>query len=173
MGSSCAIHVDNCGVTSTVRGYKECGVISGWMGSYGKLSNCWSISQVYEEKQEIDKNSAPTVDPCKNFVRKKNCECKNNWWIYEQKDVVNHTFKLDIVPTGELAWVLNGKQFKEPVWYQRVGDDEVPYLDERRGVVAKLGDKYYSIYDEASLTEAVEVVKNDNDYMVNDALANA
>lgn len=173
MGGSCAIHVDNCGVTSTVRGYKECGVISGWMGSYGKLSNCWSISQVYEEKQEIDKNSAPTVDPCKNFVRKKNCECKNNWWIYEQKDVVNHTFKMDIVPTGELAWVLNGKQFKEPVWYQRVGDDEVPYLDERRGVVAKLGDKYYSIYDEASLTEAVEAVKNDNDYMVNDALANS
>ena len=164
MGSTCAIVVDNCGVTSIVKGKKECGVISGWMGSYGKLTNCWAISDVLEggsiSEDGLDRVDGSHVD---NFVRKKSCECKNNWWLYDQKDVVTNKFKMDIVPTGELAWVLNNKQFKKPVWYQRIGDDAIPFLDERRGVVAKLYDKYYSIYDNESLLEAIEAVKVANE----------
>ena len=165
MGSSCAIAVDNCGVTSTIRCKKEGGVISGWMGSYGTLTNCWSISNVYEESDGVNMDADPDAGKrVDNFVRySKLATVKNNWWLYKQDNVVTNTFKMDIVPTGELAWVLNNKQFKEPVWYQRIGDDEVPFLDKRRGVVAKLYDNYYSIYDDESLTEAIEVVKQANE----------
>ena len=148
MGSTCAIVVDNCGVTSTIKCVKEGGVISGWMGSYGKLTNCWSISDVYEGESRVD-----------NFVRYSACSCSNNWWLYDQSSVVSNKFTMDIVPTGELAWALNNKQFKTPVWYQRIGEDDIPYLDQNRGVVAKLNDVYYSIYDETTLNEAIEAVK--------------
>lgn len=167
MGSTCAIAVDNCGVTSTIRCKKEGGVISGWMGSYGTLTNCWSISNVYEEgdgvNMDADPDAAKRVD---NFVRYSSTnklQTANNWWLYKQDQVVTNTFKMDIVPTGELAWVLNNKQFKEPIWYQRIGDDEVPFLDKRRGVVAKLYDNYYSIYNDESLAEAIEAVKHTNE----------
>ena len=151
MGSTCAIVVDNCGVTSTVTGPKENGVISGWMGSHGTLTNCWSISEVYEGDNLVS-----------NFVRA-TPKSENNWWIKGQDGIVTNTFNLDIVSTGELAWRLNRSQFKEPVWYQRVGDDAVPYLDSERGVVAYICGEYYSIYDDASLMEAVDAAKAGND----------
>ncbi len=159
MGSSCAIVVDNCGVTSTVTGPKENGVISGWMGSYGTLTNCWSISEVYEGENLVS-----------NFVRA-TPKSENNWWIKEQENIVTNTFNMDIVSTGELAWRLNRSQFKEPVWYQRVGDDEIPYLDSERGVVAYICGGYYSIYDEATLMEAVDAARAGNDALVNEAVA--
>ncbi len=160
MGSTCAITVDNCGVTSEIRGPLENGVISGWMGSYGKLSNCWSISDVYEGETRVN-----------NFVRATPTS-SNNWWLYEHANIVTNTFKEEIVPTGELAWVLNKKQFKDPVWYQRIGEDDIPYLDEERGVVALVNGKYYSIYDEESLGNVVTDVKTEYEALVSDAIAN-
>ncbi len=160
MGSTCAITVDNCGVTSEIHGPTENGVISGWMGSYGKLSNCWSISDVYQGADRVD-----------NFVRYGTCTCTNNWWNYSQSSVVTNTFNRENAATGELAWGLNNSQFKEPVWYQRIGEDDIPYLDSERGVVAKLNGEYYSIYDEASLDEAIAAVKGQYEETVNDAKA--
>ena len=89
MGSTCAIVVDNCGVTSTVTGPKENGVISGWMGSHGTLTNCWSISNVYEGDNLVS-----------NFVRATPAS-KNNWWIKGQDGIVTNTFNMDIVDTGD------------------------------------------------------------------------
>ena len=167
MGSNyCTVQVDNCGVTSTIRCKTQGGVISGWMGNHGKLTNCWAISNVYEEGTTVNPDNAPDeAKRVNNFVRatEKSCECKNNWWLYDQTDIVTNKFAMDIVKTGELAWRLNNSQFREPVWYQRIGDDEVPYLDKNRGVVAKLYGEYYSIYDESSLGDAIEAVKKANE----------
>ena len=159
MGSTCAITVDNCGVTSVVTGPSENGVISGWMGSYGKLTNCWSISDVYIDGALSN-----------NFVRATPTS-SNNWWNYEQSGIVTHTFDRENAATGELTWGLNSSQFKEPVWYQRIGEDDIPYLDSERGVVAKLNGEYYSIYDESSLDEAIAAVKGQYEETVNDAKA--
>lgn len=159
MGSTCAIVVDNCGVTSTITGPKENGVISGWMGSYGTLTNCWSISEVYEGENNVA-----------NFVRA-TPKSENNWWIKGHDGIVTNTFDMAIVSTGELTWRLNRSQFKKPVWYQRIGDDDIPYLDSERGVVAKLNGTYYSIYDESSLAEAIDGVKAANDELINESVA--
>ncbi len=172
MGSNySAVQVDNCGVTSTIRCKTQGGVISGWMGSYGTLTNCWAVSNVYEEGAKVNTDAAPDeAKRVNNFVRaadsNKSCKSENNWWLYDQDSIVTNKFKMDIVPTGELAWRLNKSQFRESVWYQRIGDDEVPYLDKSRGVVAKLYDKYYSIYDAESLGEAVDFLRTKNDELV-------
>lgn len=160
MGSTCAITVDNCGVTSEIHGPLENGVISGWMGSYGKLTNCWSISAVYEGSNRVN-----------NYVRA-TPNSSNNWWIYEHSNIVTDKFNVEIVPTGKLAWVLNNKQFKEPVWYQRIGEDDIPYLDKERGVVALVNGKYYSIYDDESLGNVVTDVKGEYETLINDSKAN-
>ncbi|MGM9678347.1 MAG: hypothetical protein ACI3X7_00995 [Bacteroidaceae bacterium] len=161
MGSSCRIIVDNCGVTSTVTGPTENGVISGWMGSYGKLTNCWSTSEVYEGGSLVS-----------NFVRSTPTS-SNNWWIKSQDGIVTNVFNLDIVDTGELAWRLNNSQFKTPVWYQRLPEDQIPYLDPERGVVAYLAEQYFSIYDEGSLAEAIVAVQEHYQALADTAVANA
>ena len=161
MGSTCRIIVDNCGVTSTISGPYENGVISGWMGSYGKLTNCWAISEVYESGNLVS-----------NFVRATPAS-SNNWWIKSQDGIVTNVFNPDIVPTGELAWRLNNSQFKTPVWYQRLPEDQIPYLDPERGVVAYLAEQYFSIYDEGSLAEAIVAVQEHYQALADTAVANA
>ncbi|MBQ7179767.1 MAG: hypothetical protein IJR87_00580 [Bacteroidaceae bacterium] len=45
--------------------------------------------------------------------------------------------------TGELAWNLNGKTFRNPIYYQKIGEDDFPVLDSSHGVVYKADEEEY------------------------------
>lgn len=45
---------------------------------------------------------------------------------------------------GQLCYAANGNSFQNPVWYQTLGEDEMPTLDDTRGVVYQIVEGYAS-----------------------------
>ena len=137
MGSTCHVTVDNCGMTGDVYGTNENGSFSGWMGSYGEVTNCFAVGKV--EGTESDD---------RYFARYSNCTFTNCYARYgTQVPIVTE----EDFESGALAWKANGSQFREVYWYQTVGEDLYPYADPSHGTVIYRYDQYYSIADESDL----------------------
>ena len=58
---------------------------------------------------------------------------------------------------GEICWKLNGSTAANAGWRQNIEEDATPVLDQTHAMVLVLNDMIYSIEDEQSLKDAVEV----------------
>ncbi|MBQ6050804.1 MAG: hypothetical protein IJL35_09470 [Bacteroidaceae bacterium] len=91
---------------------------------------------------------------------------KNNVWLESsckqvsgQNAVPNAIVATsDDFQNGKVCFDLNGGEFLNPTWYQTVGEDPYPVLDNTHGVVIAVEDLYVSIIDEASLKEAAALI---------------
>ena len=134
--------ITNCGVTGTVKGANESAAISGWVGDKSTIKNCWTVASV----EGADNEASMFLRP--NSAGLDNC--------YTTVGTQGTVIDASAVTTGELTWLLNGKSFTSPVWYQTIDEDETPVLDATHGVVYRTSDGYYgSVQDEASYKEFI------------------
>lgn len=68
----------------------------------------------------------------------------------------------EMAPTGQLCYQLNNQSFRNPTWFQTLGEDEFPILDPTHGIVYPSGEDEY-----ASATTETEKAQ-----MVNTLIAN-
>ena len=72
--------------------------------------------------------------------------------------------------SGEICWLLNEKQFRNPVWYQSFDEDDYPVLDPSHKTVIYAAEKYYSVADEDIPDLVSDIVSYEEDF-VDDAVA--
>ena len=53
----------------------------------------------------------------------------------------------DQIASGEIAWLLNNETFVDPQWFQTIGEDEYPVLDNTHGLVYGFGGVYGFVKD--------------------------
>ena len=135
----------NCYTTGRISGWRWSGAMSGWVGNdynHSSFSNCWSTADVVGYENE---------------------DC---YWTFAHHNVTNancygsrgtqvpHFDKAEAA-TGALAYRLNSG-LPNDVWYQTIGVDKHPVLDETHGVVMRTEDgSYYSGIENLTQSEAM------------------
>ena len=156
MGSACRVTINACGMIGDIHVENdtrtENGSFSGWLGQYAEVTNCFALGSV------------DLIDPNRGFARHsggaynngtvviKNCYALDGLGIKQQdngskqEDVSFVT--MDDLKTGKITWEANGSQFRDPVWYQTIGDDEYPYPFSTHGVIIYAAEEYMAITEE-------------------------
>ncbi|GEM_PF-2447697 len=91
---------------------------------------------------------------------------KNNVWLESSCKQVSGSTAVpgavaatyDDFSSGSVCYTLNGGDFRNPVWFQTIGEDTYPVLDNTHGVVIGTEDTYVSITDEASVKNAASLI---------------
>ena len=168
MGSACRVTISFCGMIGDIHVEQdtrtENGSFSGWLGNYAEVSNCFALGTV----DYIDTARGFARHPNSSQVSVTNCYALDGVGIVQnnhdgsKEDVTYVT--MDALSTGEVTWGANGKQFRDPVWYQTLGEDDYPYPFDTHGVVIYGGykdesgdDVYFSIPDEDLETVASSI----------------
>ncbi len=124
-------HISNCyssGVISAGDG-KNAALICGWLGSTnpgGQVTNCWSIAEISGQ----DNNE-------KVFCRIGNATFTNNYSLIGTGNM-SKVVTMEDFKSGAVTFGLNTGE--TPVWYQNLGTDEHPVLDNTHQIVYKKED---------------------------------
>ena len=165
-GGSMAMHISNCYVTSEITAARESAAICGYSGANSEIINCWANFKI---------NEAGIYD-CDSFTRGsgKVVNCyeadipdvdTNKQQHYRQMGANRATITLPVedIESGVLCFNLNGKQFKDPVWYQTLEEDAHPYPFDNHGVVIAAGEEIYSIPNDdlGSVASAIQTAEKE------------
>ena len=139
MGDAATFHMKNCYVTgSVIADGAYSGALSGWAAGGGTFENCWVTGDI----QGTDDNEGSY------FIRGVwNASIIN---CYSKVGTQATTITDEQVTSGELCYLLNGKSFYNPTWFQTIDEDSHPVLDPASGTVYKVNDEYGDVHDEAS-----------------------
>ncbi|MBO4642073.1 MAG: hypothetical protein J5661_04365 [Bacteroidaceae bacterium] len=155
MSSSATFHITNCYTTGAISGGGESGQLSGWVGSDAEIVGCWSTSEVTgtesDDRYSARYGSIKTAERC-----------------YSLYGTQVTRITEDQVTNGELAWLLNGESFVNPGWYQTIGEDLHPVLDNTHGVVYKANDSFADVHDAETYQTFVKAyTQSEQDYCDN------
>ena len=152
MGSACHVTIDNCGMVGNVKGSKENGSFSGWLGDWAEVTNCFAVGSV----EGIESNE-------RYFARygdgRVNDNIKNCYALHGTQEHVGIVSEQDF-NSGALAWKANGEQFRTGYWFQNIGDDPYPFPDSTHGTVIYAAEEYYSVYEEEEIVDLADIVKS-------------
>ena len=163
MGSACHVTIDNCGMVGNVKGPKENGSFSGWLGDWAEVTNCFAVGEV--EGTESD---------ARYFARygnsRVNDNIKNCYALHGTQEHVGIVSKQDF-NSGALAWKANGEQFRTGYWFQDLGIDEYPFPDPSHGTVIYAAKQYFSVANEEELADVAVAVQNYENDEIEDLIA--
>ena len=150
VGNANASNVCNiyrCFTTGSISAAKDAACFSGWLGNVGaKVQDCWTVSEVTNFQNEgkyLARHGGSS--PLKNCYSLYGTQAPN--------------IDMDDLGSGKLAWLLNGKSFINPMWFQTIGADEYPIWDKTHGFVYEASeDSYASVTDEASYQTFVSTI---------------
>ena len=132
MGSTCDFYLSDCYNTGTVTGGSESASICGWAGDNAVMRNCWNIGTVngYQWGHDMARGNA-TITNCYSTFG---------------DQVTGIT--MEPVSSGELCYNLNGGATQGVSWFQTLGSDPHPVLDNTHFTVNRAADgSYYSLND--------------------------
>ena len=163
MNSACHVTINNCGMVGDVKGPRENGSFSGWLGDWAEVTNCFAVGLVegYENENRY-------------FARygdaRVNDNIKNCYALHGTQEHVGIVTAEDF-ESGALAWRANGEQFRTAYWYQTLGEDPYPFPDPSHGTVIFAADQYFSIADEADIDEVSAAIQTYEEEAVADVIA--
>ncbi|MCQ2608378.1 MAG: InlB B-repeat-containing protein [Bacteroidales bacterium] len=145
-----AVTIENCYNVGTVAGNAYVAGISGYKGSISKSFNYTAI---------VGNNYVG------NIVGEFDGTLSDNYYLETLDIDVNAEAKsTDFFANGELAYVLNGSATDAPVWYQTIGTDNYPVLDNSHSVIHTYLEKNCSGVAKGD----VQYVNTDEDQIVQD-----
>jgi len=145
-----AVTIENCYNVGTVTGNAYVAGISGYKGSISKSFNYTAI---------VGNNYVG------NIVGEFDGTLSDNYYLETLDIDVNAEAKsTDFFANGELAYVLNGSATDAPVWYQTIGTDNYPVLDNSHSVIHTYLEKNCSGVAKGD----VQYVNTDEDQIVQD-----
>ena len=148
MGSNCHMTISNCGFIGNIHvlndTHTENGLFSGWLGQYAEVTNCFALGTI---------DAYP--DPARSWARHPNYNTVviKNCYGLEGSDVIENDYsgnpEVTFIPAeevlnGALAWKANGKQFRNPVWFQTLNEDTNPTPVPTHGIVIYGAEQYFS-----------------------------
>ena len=163
MGSACHMTITNCGFTGNVHvlndTHTENGLFSGWLGQYVEVTNCFALGKI---DAYPDPNRSWARHPNYNTVVITNCYAQEGTGIVENS-YSDNTPEVTFVPeeevvSGALAWKANGNQFRNPAWFQTLGEDAAPTPIPTHGVVIYGAEQYFSAVKDEDIEDiALEI----------------
>lgn len=127
-------NITNCYSTGSIKAGngKNASQICGWLGSMGAhITNCWSTADIegYDAQDKLF---------CRYGGNTMLVNCYSTSGDGSQADKL----AAEDFASGRVTWLLNGEASEEPVWFQKLGEDQHPMLDSARGVVVKKDSGY-------------------------------
>lgn len=121
------------------------------------MDNVFAICPVYPSATETNSNPIYSRDRNGTFY------CNNVYYAddVEFADLVSGIQKveMDDAMNGAMCYMLNNFGFDSPVFFQTIGNDELPSFDATKGIVVKTGKAdYRSVTDDASLAECAQLL---------------
>ena len=157
MSSACAIILTNCYNNGDITGEKESAALCGWFGTNdSQVNNCYNIGTIggYDAGSPLYRNGATKVSG-----------------LYSTNEDSNQGVVVtgEAVASGELAFLLNGKQVGGTNFYQTLGDDDypVPFSEGHEQIYAQgslLCDGSISLDDIEFVNEPGEFEQLDHQY---------
>ncbi len=139
-GGTAKFTIENCYNTGTIQGARESAALSGYVGSGAIIRNCYNIGVVTGYDVE-----STYVYP---YIYRGSATMTNT---YSATGVEDENIAIDEeIGTGELTWLLNGKSFVNPVWFQTIGTDAYPVLNPASAIVYKNGENYANVGNDDS-----------------------
>ena len=123
------VYITNCYNTGVITAERESAGLSGWLGDRAEVVNSYNAGEVILE----------SPDATSSFARG-NKTGFTNCYELDGSQVTNVTSTQ--VENGELCYLLNGKQSDDVVFFQTLGEDTHPVLDNTHKVVYFDGTKY-------------------------------
>lgn len=158
-GPFCHVSIENCGMTGNVYGSKENGSISGWLGGYAEVRNCFSIGEVTGIESTNQYFARHIGEENGGKVTFSNCYSKYGTQVYQLSD--------EDVNSGVLTWMLNGEQYRSPHWFQNIGVDKYPYTSPSHGVVIFAAGQFFSVASEEDLAYVIKAIQDyENRYLI-------
>ena len=137
MGSTCHITIDNCYMTGNCDGPLENGSFSGWLGSYCEIKNCYAIGVV---------TGAEAEDTHKYFARYGSATITNCYTLYggTVDEDGHHVYRIkeEEIANGKFTYLLNGKQFRNSLFYQDLEIDNHPVANPAHGTIVYAAGEY-------------------------------
>ncbi|MBO4840953.1 MAG: hypothetical protein J5524_09400 [Bacteroidaceae bacterium] len=165
--------ISNCYVTGQINGGRESGAICGYSSPNSQVTNCWSTatmpqSAIYSSDSFTRGQAFVTncyeaeldgVDANKQQHNKPMQE-KSRTILLDSEELNN----------GILCFKLNGNQFRNPVWYQTLGEDDIPTPDPSHGVVLYAAETVYNVSEE-TVSDIKDAVASYYNGMYEDSIA--
>ncbi len=173
-GGSMNMIITNCWVTGTITSGVESGAICGYSGSGSVVTNCWSTCQMPQSaiysSDSFTRGNAKVVNCYEADIEgvEQNKQQHYNPTAADRKTI---TLPLEEVANGALCYNLNGKQFREPTWYQTLEEDEHPYPFDNHGVVIYGADKYFSVLSDEDLANVATAIQDAEKSSLDDIVA--
>ena len=160
-GGSMNMIITNCWVTGVITNGVESGAICGYSGSGSVVTNCWSTCQMPQSaiysSDSFTRGSAKVVN-CYEADIEGVDQNKQQHYNPTAADRLTITLPLEEVANGTLCYNLNGKQFRDPSWYQTIGDDAHPYPFGEHAIVIYGADQYFSVLNDADLESVIATI---------------
>ena len=129
-GSTSTFHIIDCYNTAGITGSSESAAICGWSGTNAVIQNCYNIGNVqgYNYRNDFYRGGGNVQN------------CYSNFGAQVTR------ISSDDVTSGKLCYQLNQGKVMDPVWYQTIGEDAYPVLDNTHRIVLKGDDgTYYNV----------------------------
>ncbi len=142
----------------------HCGGMVGWASTKVTFNNCLMIGEM-----------ACNNEGCATFSRNSGSNAYANCYyggpaLSREDNGKAVQLSEEDITGGKAAFLLNGSQFSHPVWYQTVGQDDVPTLDSTHGVVYCVNDMCGCVVD-GDVTELRQALTNSGAEYVADLVA--
>ncbi|MBO7067928.1 MAG: hypothetical protein J6W52_04540 [Bacteroidaceae bacterium] len=164
MGSTCHITIDNCYMTGNCTGPNENGSFSGWLGDHCDIQNCYAIGTVEHPDGEAHKYFARY-----GSAKITNCYTLNGGTIDDADHQIYRIEEGDIA-SGKFTYLLNGKQFRNSLFYQDLEIDEHPVANPAHGTIVYAAGKYMTANAE-TLPEVVVTISEFYTEKANETIA--
>ena len=162
-GGSMNMHIANCWVIGTINGGRESGAICGYSNAASEVINCWAAITIPQagiyDCDSFTRGSAKVINCYEADIEGVDTN-KQQHYRSMAADRKCNALPLEDITSGALCYKLNGKQFREPVWYQTIEVDEHPYpFAEEHGVVVAGAEQYFSMADESDLSGIASAIQ--------------
>jgi len=131
------------GSVASTTAHSNAGVV-GWCDNAFTMENVAFIGSV-----DCGNTNSTTMARCSGNCTFKNCYYLNPFFNHEEGSRVTKIAEEEIA-NGSLCYKLNGNSFLNASFFQTIGTDAQPVLDNTRGLVYAAGETYGDVHDDAS-----------------------
>jgi hypothetical protein len=174
VGGSMTLHISNCWFTGTILAGRESAAICGYSGSDSEVTNCWGAFSINEsgiyDCDSFTRGAAKVTNCYEADIEDVSANKQQHVRAMADNRKCNAT-TAEEVANGALCYKLNGKQFREPTWYQTLEEDEHPYPYSDHGVVIYAAGKYLSMLTEEDIVVVAATIQSEAEDAFVDVIA--
>ena len=173
-GGSMTLHIRNCWVTGEIVAGRESAAICGYSSGDSEVIDCWAVFTINEsgiyDCDSFTRGGAKVTNCYEADIEGVDTNKQQHYRAMAENRKCN-ALAVEDVASGALCYNLNGRQFRNPSWYQTLEEDAHPYPFNNHGVIIGAGDQYFSVLSEDDLNEVASAIQASEKSAIDDIVA--